>query len=231
MSAILSAHNWNTNADLILDAVELKYLRLRWHTLDPTYGGGKWWTKWRPRSLVTHDLELDGVDFRRLPEEDETFDAVTFDPPYVCTGGRDTSTLTDFNKRYGLKGAPRTPKLLQQMINEGLEDCVRVLKRRQRGQSNGILLVKCCDYVSSGHKWNGTYLTEKHAVEELGLVRVDRFEHYTTAPRAQPKGRTRKCSRCNGSTTGCEACYEGRVPTEQEHAACNSSTLFVFVKK
>lgn len=223
---VLAASKWRDNSELILELVELGYLRKRWLTLDPTYGGGVWWKQWRPASLITHDLEIDGVDFRRLPELDGTFDAITFDPPYVSVGGRKTSTIPDFNKRYGLVGAPHTPMLLQAMINEGMAECVRVLKRRERGKDNGLLLVKCCRYISSGHLWNGTYETEKFAIEHLGLRLIDEFTHIGD-PRPQPP-RTRKHAACKGQ--GCADCFEGQVASAQQHARQNSSTLFVFQK-
>jgi hypothetical protein len=60
--------------------------------IDATYGRGKFWTCYRPERLVMHDIALDGVDFRHLPEADRSVDAVVFDPPYVAPGGRDTSS-------------------------------------------------------------------------------------------------------------------------------------------
>lgn len=225
---VLAVHNWTSNAELICDLVELGYLKGRWLTLDPTYGRGVWWNIWRPKQLVTHDISIDGVDFRNLPEDDGTFDASVFDPPYISTGGRKTSTLADFNNRYGLVDAPRTPALMQAYNNEGLREVARVTKKRERGKDNGLILVKSCDYVSSGHVFPGTYETEKFAVEELGLRRIDRFDHIGT-PRPQP-ARTRKCKACDGNPQGCPSCTEGRVLSEQQHARRNSSTMFVFQK-
>lgn len=46
---VLAATRWATNADLIVDCVRLGYLRATDHVLDPTYEGGRWWTRFRPR--------------------------------------------------------------------------------------------------------------------------------------------------------------------------------------
>lgn len=175
---VLAATTWNSNAELIEDCARLGYLRAEWRTLDGTYGRGIWWKNWRPDELVTHDIALDGVDFRRLPEADEFFDAIAFDPPYVSVGGRKTTTIPDFHDRFGLTDAPTSPAGVQQLINDGLDEMYRVLRRR------GILLVKNQDYVSSGKLWPGTHYTLTHALS-LGLELVDRLEHIGS-PRPQP---------------------------------------------
>lgn len=200
---ILAAAEWRTNADLIADCARLGYLDASWRTLDPTYGRGRWWTAWRPDELVAHDLRTDGVDFRRLPEPDGSFDAAVFDPPYVCTGGRSTSTIGEFNDAYGLTDAPRTPAGLQEMNNAGLAELVRVLGPRR------YLLVKSKDYVWSGRLFIGTHHTITEGLR-LGLELVDRFEHIGR-PGPQP---TR--SRADGA------------PVRQHHARRNLSTLLVF---
>jgi tRNA G10 N-methylase Trm11 len=205
VAPVLAATEWRSNAELIADCVRLGYLREEWATLDPTYGRGVWWNVWRPPHLVVHDIELDGVDFRHLPEPDATFDAVAFDPPYVCVGGRTTTTLPDFHARFGLTNAPRTPAALQEMNDAGLAEMHRVLRPR------GVLLVKCKDYVWSSRIWLGTHLTLTRALG-LGFELVDRFEHIGR-PNPQPER-----SRADGK------------PAVQKHARRNLSTLFVLRK-
>lgn len=196
-SPVLAASAWKTNAHLIADVARLGYLRKEWLTLDPTAGRMGWWKLWRPDNLVTHDIRLDGVDFRALPHEDNTFDAVAFDPPYVAVGGHKTSSLGDFHDRFGLTetghgtGNP-DPKAVQALINDGLTDCARVTKPR------GFLLVKCQDYISSGKLWPGTHLTVTHGLS-MGLNYYDRLEHYGCV-RAQPSGRRQVHARRNLST-------------------------------
>jgi hypothetical protein len=116
LAPIVAAHRWANNAAMIETARDLGYVKGR--VLDPTYGRGTWWKKWRPAEIVMHDLKLDGVDFRKLPD-DGLFDTITFDPPYIPQGGRETSTLGEagssghFLDRYGLVDVPST--------NEGLK--------------------------------------------------------------------------------------------------------------
>lgn len=192
MSPVLAADTWRTNADLIADVALLGHLRSEWRTLDPTYGRGLWWTSWRPVELVTHDLRLDGVDFRDLPHDAASFDAVAFDPPYVSVGGRSTTGLADLHDRFGLTDAPVTPAGVQELIDAGLAEVARVVR------PGGTVLVKCQDYVSGGRLWPGTHLTLTRALE-LGLVLVDRFEH-VAGIRPQPPGRRQVHARRNLST-------------------------------
>lgn len=205
MTLVLAATDWRSNAELIADCARLGYLREYWLTLDPTYGRGVWWKLWRPEELTTHDQAACGCDFRQLPHEDETFDAVAFDPPYVCTGGRTTSTIPDFNSRFGLTDAPRTPAALQEMNEAGLAEMHRVLRPR------GVLLVKCKDYVWSGRLFLGTHRTLTRALE-LGFEPIDRLEH-VGRPGPQPDR-----NRADGK------------PVVQQHARRNLSTLFVLRK-
>lgn len=156
--------------------------------VDVTYGLGNFWTLYRPERLVAHDLYTgDGVDFRDLPEADESVDVVVFDPPYVAPGGRDSSGVKDMHKRYGMDQSARSPEAQFEVIDEGLAECERVLAR------GGRLLVKCMDYV-----WSGKLQLGRHRVVStcitLGLSQVDEFVHVSgTGP--QPPGRRQVHSR------------------------------------
>lgn len=206
---VLAAHRWANNGALIADVARL-YLDRSMVALDPTWGRGLWWTEWRPDDLATHDWKIDKVDFRKLPEDDATFDLVAFDPPYVCTGGRKTSTIGDFNDRYGLRDAPKTPAALQAHNDDGLAEVHRVLRPK------GWALVKCCDYISSGRLFPGTHHTLTAAFD-LGFELVDRFEHIGHV-RAQPANRTRLVK-------------GERVASGQQHSRRNLSTLLVLRKR
>ena len=106
---VLAAHAWPTNAHLIADVAHLGYLTDTDRVIDPTYGRGIWWQRWRPADLTAHDIRADGIDFRDLPHPSGRFDAAAYDPPYVCVGGRRTTTVPDLHDRYGLTDAPNTP--------------------------------------------------------------------------------------------------------------------------
>lgn len=190
---IYAATFWKNNAELISDIAQLGYLKKDKLTLDPTYGRGKWWSKWRPDNLIFHDKAIDGVDFTALPYLDEYFDQVCFDPPYVSIGGRDKSSqsVNEMYQNFGLIDAPRTPEGVQKLINDGLSECARVLKPK------GVLLVKCQDYISGGKFRPGTYWTTHHALS-IGLKIRDRIEHLSHG-RPQPH-KVQKSARRNMST-------------------------------
>jgi hypothetical protein len=200
---VLAASSWKSNAEMILDCVRLQYLKDSDSVLDPTYGKGIWWKLWTPARLTRHDkFKLDGVDYRSLPHGEGEFDAVAFDPPYVCPGGRESSGIPDFFDQYGMDGEAKTPGEQQAINNLGLAECYRVVK------PGGYVLTKCADYVWSGKLVLGTHETLVHALS-LGFKVQDRMEH-VGHPRPQPQ-RTRK---------------DGQA-VRQHHARRNLSTLFV----
>jgi hypothetical protein len=195
---ILAAFNWRTNGLMIADAIKMfcVYDGTK-SAVDLTFGDGKWWTEADREAafakFVIHDkYKYDGVDYERLPEADETYDYVFFDPPYVSKGGRSTSTIGKMDAAYGIGGtsAP-SPQALQDSINKGLSEAFRVLK------PEGICFVKVMDYVSSGHVWWGHFNT--HVAAKLcGFLVDDRLIH-VGRPGPQPQGRKQKHARNNFS--------------------------------
>lgn len=208
---VLAAHAWPDNGALIADVARL-YFPENARVCDPTFGRGKWWTRYQPAWLFASDLALSapvdsgyylfqgGVDFRSLPYSDDFFDVVTFDPPYVAKGGRSTSGIGEFDSRYGLADAPRTPEQLAWYNADGIAECVRVAR------PGGLILVKCKDYISSGKFFDATTRVILTA-HDLNLDLIDRLEHVRASAGVQPPGR------------------------RQVHARRNLSTLFVFKKR
>ncbi len=78
------------------------------------------------------------------------------------------------------------------LVDGGLLELRRVLKPR------GIVLVKCQNYVSSGHLWTGAKRTLDYA-ERIGFEVVDWWTHVGHV-RAQPTGRRIVHARQNAST-------------------------------
>lgn len=138
------------------------------------YGRGNWWTTFRPVELVAHDLKLDGVDFRRLPEPDSSFDVVAFDPPYVPAGSIAASDkdqgVGDYLERYGIADAPATSAELLALILAGLGECARVVR------PGGVVLVKCQPY-QSGRSFHHVPSQVIAAGERLGLRLLDELVH------------------------------------------------------
>lgn len=188
-----------TNGVLIATVARLGYLGgPDAVVLDVTYGRGLWWTRYRPARLIAG-----AGDFRLRPEADGSIPVVCFDPPYISTGSRDTSSVDEFYSRYGL-GDLKGWRAVRSLIDAGLAECARVLA------PGGHLLVKCMDYVESGRKvWN-TFHVAAHA-ELLGLRLVDRFVHLSG-------GGPQPATNLDGS------------PRQQRHAREVSSMLLVFTK-
>lgn len=212
---VMAATAWPTNAELIADAAKLGHLRADYSTIDPTYGEGVWWGVFRPTRLTAHVRSQDGTDFRALPHPDDSFDQGAFDPPYVCPGGRRTSTIKPMHGRYGMAEGGyedpdfRTPAELQGIIDAGLTEMARVVRPARTKGEGGIIVVKCQNYVWGGKLWEGAEFTRDHA-RSLGLVVVDRMEMLNDGTGPQPT------VNLDGS------------PRQQRHARRNLSTLWVF---
>jgi hypothetical protein len=163
---VLAAHNWASNADLMADVHTLYPLD---EVRDVTHGRGLWWAKHRPRILVGSDIRgyPDGVgplgaicadppvDFLNLPDDDDTWPVVAFDPPYLPqTAAQQSSSklarpegsdTSDFGDRYGLHTGHASNWIeLRALVAGGIKECTRICAPK------GIVLVKCMNYVVGG---------------------------------------------------------------------------------
>ena len=214
--SIPAAYAHPTNAHLIEDVATLGYLRKEWPTLDPTYGKGVFWRRWRPADLFRADLNPakspdypPGMDVRSMPFPAGAFQAVAFDGPYKLNG----TSAEDGDENYGVD-VKATWQERHALIRAGMTECARVLRpapRTSARERGGFLLVKCQAQVCSGAvRWQDVEFANHGA--EIGLVLVDRFDVLDTG-RPQP-ARTRK---------------DGK-PSVQQHAYGRPSTLLVFRK-
>lgn len=189
---VLAATAWRTNGDMIADCARLGYLKKDWRIFDATYGAkGVFWKRWRPNELVTNDSDPDTptdhhFDFRDTPFPDGHFDAVIFDPPYVCVGGRTTSGIPEMHDRYGLVDAPKSPEALLEMNLAGLTEMVRITRPGRTLTDGGYLAIKYQDQISSGKYFAGTHYMAQHALD-LGCTWIDRLERTQPNSRPQPK--------------------------------------------
>ncbi len=189
---VMAIHPWKNNAEMIRDCARLGYLHDEWLTLDPTWGKGNFWTKWRPATLIASDIVQHlspqgySVDFRDMPWEDDQFGAVVFDPPYKLNG---TPSL-DMDESYGVHIPARWQDRMA-LVTDGVQECARVLA------PGGFLLVKCQDQVVSGQvRWQTDIVTAEAAA--AGCEKVDRLDLLSYRP--QPKGRRQVHARRNSST-------------------------------
>lgn len=182
-----------TNAELILDCVELDYIRTTDRILDPTYGLGNWWKLWRPWEgrVHRHDLDPekapDGVmDFTALAYPDAVFDVVAYDPPYALRG----TATPHFDSKYGVSEYLSVADRLELMLG-GLREGIRVCK------PDGYVLAKCQDMVVSGKVvWQRQILANEAAKHDCRLV----DELHVASYRPQPPGRRQVHAARNFST-------------------------------
>jgi hypothetical protein len=190
-----ATYAWPTNGHLIEEVARLGYLTRGMMTLDPTYGHGVFWRRWKPDVLIASDLKEAkspwgaSVDFRDLPWGDGLFDAVVFDPPYKLNGEPDE----EVDERYGVDERTRWQDRMQ-LIHDGLDECVRVLRKKKPR----TLLLKCQDQVVSGRiRWQTRVFADQ--VEAHGLRLVDRFDLLGSC-RPQPSGRRQVHAHCRPSS-------------------------------
>lgn len=247
---VFAAFPWPSNAELIAGVRQLGYLRDGDHVLDPTYEKGVWWKQWRPEKLTTHHRAVDGSDFRNLPYPDGAFDAIAYDLPYVCPGGRKTSTVKEMHNRYGMAEGGfvdpnfKTPAELQQIINDGLTEMARLVRPARTKKEGGVIVAKCQNYIWSGDFFDGAEQTRDHG-KALGLVVVDRLEAVGLYVDDDGEiqgvaGPQPTVTRCKGAAQPprdgvCAFCGGGWSPIHgaargQFHARRNLSTLWVFRK-
>ena len=201
---IMAATEWQSNAHLILDCFKLGYIRDQDHVIDLTYNTGKWWGLAKPQRLIANDWDPQFncdmvVDFRDTGLSDDYFDVVAFDPPYVAKGGRETSTIDAMDAAYGMREAPKTPIDVQDLINAGVEEAARICK------PDGVVLVKCKNYISGGKYFPGVWLTIDNALAWTPLDLEDELIHV-----GQPGPQSQ---------------------TSQQHARNNYSVLLVFRRR
>ena len=180
-----------TNGQLIADCFELGYLRDEDRILDPTYGLGRWWSEVAPPHLTAHDLDPEKaphgpMDFTALHYEDQTFDAVTYDPPYKLNG----TPTASVDAQYGVH-EPRTVNQRLTLMTDGLKECIRVVR------TGGLVLAKAQDQVVSGKVVWQTHLLAETAAQ-AGCRLVDQL--HVSSYRAQPPGRRQQHAAHNYST-------------------------------
>lgn len=167
---VLAEKEWTDNGTLIADVAALGYITGR--VLDLTYGGGKFWARFRP-----DDLTVSEDDFRLTPWPSGEFDTVVFDPPYKLNG---TPSLGDFDNRFGI--AERTSRRDRMaLICAGAIETFRLSKT--------WALVKCMDQVNGGKvRWQTDIVTQLAWAMEF--EKVDSFHVRGGMP--QPAGRSQE---------------------------------------
>jgi hypothetical protein len=195
-SDLVNSAHLGDNSDLFARLAAL-HIPPRSRVADVTYGRGVFWKKVPPGLYDLHasDIELtpgetrdmfvhfrDGVDCRKLPYEDESFDCIVLDPPYMEGFFRraqdhraGSGTHAAFRDAYA-DGSVYEPEdgdpkwhdaVIDLYLRAGLE-ARRVLRR------GGLLIVKCQDEVSA-NKQRLTHVEIVTAYEDMGFYCKDVF--------------------------------------------------------
>lgn len=206
---VMSAHT-SGNADIFPQILSL-HVADGSKIADVTYGSGVFWRKvdLTKYELITSDI-ADGVDCRKLPYEDGSFDALVLDPPYMegllrnnkehKAGNGAFSTFREYYSNGDeTNGGPKWHAAVTDLYYKAGAEAYRVLRE------NGVLIVKCQDEVSANRQWL-THIEIINYYEKLGFYTKDLF----VVVRANKAGISRL--------------------KKQKHARKNHSYFLVFVK-
>jgi hypothetical protein len=156
------------NSDLLLTVSKL-WIRDTDIILDATFGRGAFWTKLPGKPSIQHDIAIDQVDCRHLPEPDSSVDVLVLDPPYRPTHGSQGFSSNGLASAYqlGTQGLDTINDVLS-LYSEALAEAARVVK------PGGRVLVKCQD-MSYGHRLHLVSLDVLRSMVESGFEFVDQF--------------------------------------------------------
>lgn len=145
---VMSIGTRRNNAELIRDCAALGYLRPEWLTLDATYGEGRFWTLWKPETLIACDLYkgdrrhgdqfVSTADFTAMPLQDGFAVAVVFDPPYKLNGTSTGKGAAQSDYAYEVD-RPSTWQERHDLIFRGIKECARVAELDQPCHADVLL--------------------------------------------------------------------------------------------
>lgn len=142
--------------------------------IDPTYSKGNFYKNTgieSPKYKFDIKPQTDDCEYgdsRCLPISDEAIDVEMFDPPFLATTGKslvESNENNIINKRFGVYPSE---KELHQFYIDTLKESYRILK------TNGILIFKCQDKVSSGKQYMSHCFIMNEAVK-IGFYPKDLF--------------------------------------------------------
>ena len=177
---VVSAYVGN-NADIFPNVLQL-HVPQGSKIADVTFGKGVFWRKIDTNNYDFHPSDIaDGIDCRNLPYENESFDCIVFDPPYMEGFFRDgnstkagAGTHNAFRDHYSngneapKNGGGKWHAAVFELYEEGGREAHRVLR------DNGVFIVKCQDEVSANRQ-NLTHVEIINAYAEMGFFCKDLF--------------------------------------------------------
>ena len=154
------------NADLIKNVASLYASDPGLTIADVTFGKGAFWRKTPHLNITGSDLLTvpeRPYDFRDLPYDDQSFDIVVLDPPYLVWPGKHMS-----DDRY--RNAETTKGIdymgVRKLYQDGLQEAVRIARRQ--------IWVKCKDTVE-GSRQRFLHVHLLQDAEAFGLRGRDLF--------------------------------------------------------
>jgi hypothetical protein len=155
-----------TNADLVPDILSL-YIPEGSVVADVTFGKGVFWRNVDTSKYVLKPSDLiDGIDFRSLPYEDGSIDALVLDPPYMHDGKTVHQAL---NENYRNNNEPTTSHAsVIRLYCGGILEAARVLKKK------GVIIIKCQDETEGG-KQRFSHVELIELLGTLGFEVIDQF--------------------------------------------------------
>lgn len=141
---------------------------------DPTYSKGNFYNN---TNIIAPKYKYDlypqtnnciKADCRHLPLENNSLSCIMFDPPFLATTGKSLKQNNNnniINKRFGVYA---NEKELHQFYVDSLIEFYRILK------TNGILIFKCQDKISSGKQYMTHCFIMNKAVD-IGYYPKDLF--------------------------------------------------------
>ena len=169
---VFSAHTSN-NSEVFTQILNL-YISPGAKIADVTYGQGAFWKNVDKNkySLYPSDIKT-GIDCRNLPYENDSYDCIVLDPPYMHTpGGTAHVNHQNFENYYQNNSINNNEKKYHEAVLDlyfkAAKEANRVLKKK------GILILKCQDEVCA----NKQRLTHVEIINELsnyGFICEDLF--------------------------------------------------------
>jgi hypothetical protein len=177
------------------------YAKVNDKIADITYGKGVFWKEVNigkyevffsdiKKTILKDDLFLktflSGVDCRKLPYIDESFDIVVFDPPYMHTPGGTAHNGHQNFEEYYANNNDQNLEIIQQISNNGVENIPKyheavldlynktALEAKRVLKSKGIFIVKCQDEVCA-NKQRLTHIEITNSFDKLGFLAEDLF--------------------------------------------------------
>ncbi len=154
-----------TNRELMREVAAL-WIRPEDVVLDATYGRGAFWDDGSELPTIKHDLALDGVDLRHLPERDSSVDVVVLDPPYRPTHGGDSSGVYTAYRVHE-SGLDSISDVLD-LYEAGIVEAHRVLR------PGGRIMIKCAD-LSYSNRLHLVHVDLLRMMHEHGFELADHF--------------------------------------------------------